>query len=99
MSPHIPPSTTRRGTLRRNKAYRQVPQRIRQEEIREALRLGLTTLSTIADRLGVTKERVRQLTRTMPDVQAVMDYRRHPGVRRAIRLELVAVGGQEAVAC
>lgn len=99
MTPHTLPPTTRRGTIRKNKAYRKATSATRQEQIREAIRLGCDDYRRVAEYLGVTRDRVRQLTRTMPDLEAVKIGRPHRTGRWAFRLQLVTAAEPEGAPC
>lgn len=56
--------------------------RLRHEQIREAIKHGARTIDEVADRIGLGRERVRQLTYCMTDMEEVYSQLRVKPIRR-----------------
>lgn len=56
--------------------------RLRHEQIRDAIKTGAQTIDEVADRIGLGRERVRQLTYCMPDMEEIYSQLRVKPIRR-----------------
>lgn len=89
MSPRLFAATetqTVRGTLRKNKRYDRKARQDREVEIRLWLLANITDPADIALRMGLTKARILQYVKQMPDIRVDQDFKPAPKTRRRVRL-------------